>query len=106
LTLQLLSPVDKAREKLSQERHERGRDEGGLQNPTERTCTWKIHHAGPPWIRSALFSMLLSEASWSQNSCHSAYSAWASLKWADGVLVRSRSRSGRITVPSGAGGGA
>jgi hypothetical protein len=27
-TLQLLSPVDKAREKLSQEKHERGRDEG------------------------------------------------------------------------------
>jgi hypothetical protein len=29
LTLQLLSPADKAREKLSQEKRERGRDEGG-----------------------------------------------------------------------------
>jgi hypothetical protein len=33
------------------------------------------------WIRSATFSMLLSEASWSRNSYHSACSAWASLKW-------------------------
>jgi hypothetical protein len=44
----------------------------------------KTHHAGPAWIRSASFSVLLREASWSRNSCHNAFSAWASLKWAGG----------------------
>jgi hypothetical protein len=37
--------------------------------------TLKICHAEPPWIRRASFNELLSEAPWSQNSCHSAFSA-------------------------------
>jgi hypothetical protein len=100
-----MSQVDKAREERSQEKHTRGRDKRGRDSKiqTEKTCTWKIRHAGPPWIRSASFNMLLSEAPWSQNSCHSACSAWASLKWVGGALVSSRSYSGRATVPSEAG---
>jgi hypothetical protein len=38
LTLQLLSPADKAREGLSQEKHERERDEGG-----GNSKTWQTH---------------------------------------------------------------
>jgi hypothetical protein len=45
----------------------------------------------------------LSEAPWSRNSCHNACSAWASAKWAGGVMARSRSRSARATVSSEAG---
>jgi hypothetical protein len=63
----------------------------------------KTRHAGPTWIRSASFSALLSEASWSRNSCHNACSAWASLKWAGGALACSRPCSGRATVTSGVG---
>jgi hypothetical protein len=45
----------------------------------------------------------LSEAPWSQNSCHNTYSAWASAKWAGGSSTRSRSCSGRTAMPSEAG---
>jgi hypothetical protein len=58
-------------------------------NSTMTTRTLKICHAGPTWIRSTSFSVLLSEVPWSQNSCHNPYSAWASLKWAGGTLARS-----------------
>jgi hypothetical protein len=50
-----------------------------------KTRTWKIHHKGPTWTRSASFSALLSEALWSRNSCHSACSAWALSKWVGGA---------------------
>jgi hypothetical protein len=68
-----------------------------------RTRTLKICHAGPAWIRRASFNALLSEVSWSRNSCYSACSAWASLKWADDALAGSRSCSRRARVASGAG---
>jgi hypothetical protein len=35
----------------------------------------KICHVGPVWIHRASFNTLLSEAPWSQNSCHRACSA-------------------------------
>jgi hypothetical protein len=63
LTLQLLSPADKARERLSQEKHERERDEGGQLQNLANTRTLKICHVGPAWIRRASFSALLSEMS-------------------------------------------
>jgi hypothetical protein len=65
--------------------------------------TWNTRHAGPAWIHNASFSVLLSEAPWSRNSCHNACSAWASLKWAGGALACSRSYPGRAVMPSGAG---
>jgi hypothetical protein len=49
--------------------------------------TQKIRPAGPPWIRSASFSALLSETPSSRNSCYNACSAWASSKWAGGALA-------------------
>jgi hypothetical protein len=48
-----------------------------LQDSTNKSRTWKMRHVGPLWIRNASFSAWLSEAPWSRNSCHSAYSAWA-----------------------------
>jgi hypothetical protein len=78
--LQLLSPTDEVW-KETKSRNARMRKGHRIQQQ-KRTC--KTRQAGPPWIRSASFSVLLSEAPWSRNSCHSAYSAWASSKWADG----------------------
>jgi hypothetical protein len=55
-------------------------------NLTRKTHMENPPH-GTPWIRSASFSVLLTEAPWSQNTCHSTCSAWASSKWAGGAPV-------------------
>jgi hypothetical protein len=78
--LQLLSAANKVREKAKSGNARAQRRQGKTLNSTMRTRTLKICHAGPAWIRRASFNALLSEAPWSQNSCHSACSAWASLK--------------------------
>jgi hypothetical protein len=61
-----------------------------LRNPHETQLTWKTRHAGPLWIRNASFSARLSEAPWSQSSCQSPCSAWASTKWVGGATACSR----------------
>jgi hypothetical protein len=60
----------------------------------------------PPWMHNALVRVLLIEAPWSRNSCHSACLAWASSSGVCGAPERCNSCSGCATATSGAGGAA
>jgi hypothetical protein len=78
--LKLLSTMNEMREKAESGNVRTQKQREKTSNSTMRARTLKICHAGPAWIRRASFNTLLSEAPWSRNSCHIAYSAWASLK--------------------------
>jgi hypothetical protein len=78
--LRLLPTVNEMREKAESGNARAQKQQEDTSNSTMRTCTLKICHAGPAWIRRASFNALLSEAPWSRNSYHSACLAWASLK--------------------------
>jgi hypothetical protein len=78
--LQILPLTGIAREDKGQGECKREKIKGKTTKPSEKSLTWKMHHAGPPWIRSASLSARLSEAPWSRNSYNSACSAWALAK--------------------------
>jgi hypothetical protein len=53
-------------------------------NPAKNTHLENLPQ-GTPVDPQRLVQIVLTEAPWSRNSCHNAYSAWASLKWAGGM---------------------
>jgi hypothetical protein len=59
-TLQLLSAVNKMREKVESGDVRTQRQQKEASNLTMRACTLKICHAGPAWICRASFNTLLS----------------------------------------------
>jgi hypothetical protein len=60
--LQLLPPTSKARRADVRKIMNTKRTEERTAKPDGTQPTWKTHHAGPLWIRSASFSARLSEA--------------------------------------------